>query len=157
MYNRNSAVEYARKWALGRNPKYANFDGMGGDCTNFASQCLYAGGCKMNNTPTFGWYYYSLNNRAPAWTGVQYLQNFLLRSAKDIGPHAKVVELNELDPGDLIQLGHNNNRFYHTLVVAKTNHNKNTNEIFVCSHTYNSIDRPLSSYIYDKAINLHII
>lgn len=66
MYNRNSAVEYARKWALGRNPKYANFDGMGGDCTNFASQCLYAGGCKMNNTPTFGWYYYSLNNRAPA-------------------------------------------------------------------------------------------
>jgi len=33
-YNRVKAVEYAHKWAFGRNPKYFNFDKLGGDCTN---------------------------------------------------------------------------------------------------------------------------
>ena len=60
-YNRQAAVAYAHRWAFGRNPAYSNFDGMGGDCTNFASQCLYAGTGIMNFTPTYGWYYLSLN------------------------------------------------------------------------------------------------
>ena len=71
-YNRQAAVAYAHRWAFGRNPAYSNFDGMGGDCTNFASQCLYAGTGIMNFTPTYGWYYLSLNDRAPAWTGVEW-------------------------------------------------------------------------------------
>ena len=41
-YNRQSAVEYARRWALGRNPAYYDFEGIGGDCTSFVSQCLYS-------------------------------------------------------------------------------------------------------------------
>lgn len=43
MYDRNKSVEYARKWALGRNPLYYNYDNIGGDCTNFISQCLFEG------------------------------------------------------------------------------------------------------------------
>ena len=42
-YDRQKAVAYARRWALGRNPAYFDFQDLGGDCTNFASQCLYAG------------------------------------------------------------------------------------------------------------------
>ena len=42
-YNRQRAVEYAKKWALSRNPLFADFTGIGGNCTNFVSQCLYAG------------------------------------------------------------------------------------------------------------------
>ena len=42
-YNRASAVAYARRWALSRNPLFTNFAGRGGDCTNFISQCVYAG------------------------------------------------------------------------------------------------------------------
>ncbi len=41
-YNRENAVEYAKIWAYKRNPKYYNFDPVGGDCTSFVSQCLYA-------------------------------------------------------------------------------------------------------------------
>ena len=41
-YNRRSAVEYAHTWAYGRNPAYFDYQRLGGDCTNFASQCLYA-------------------------------------------------------------------------------------------------------------------
>ena len=47
-YDRQSAVDYAKLWAKARNSRYMNFDGMGGDCTNFASQCLFAGTGIMN-------------------------------------------------------------------------------------------------------------
>ena len=57
MYNRERAVEYAHKWAFSRNPRYYDFQNIGGDCTNFASQVIYAGCGEMNYTPTFGWYY----------------------------------------------------------------------------------------------------
>ena len=39
-YEREKAVQYAKKWAYGRNPEYFNFDPIGGDCTNFISQCI---------------------------------------------------------------------------------------------------------------------
>ena len=42
-YDRQAAVAYAHRWAYLRNPAFYNFDKLGGDCTNFASQCLYAG------------------------------------------------------------------------------------------------------------------
>ena len=41
-YDRQKVIEYAKKWAYLRNPKYYNFDSVGGDCTSFASQCIYA-------------------------------------------------------------------------------------------------------------------
>ena len=86
-YNRENAVAYAKKWAYGRNPKYYDFSDLGGDCTNFASQCIYAGSGVMNYTPTYGWYYISVNNRAPAWTGVDELYRFLTTN-RGAGPRA---------------------------------------------------------------------
>ena len=86
-YNRANAVAYAKKWAYGRNPKYYDFSDLGGDCTNFASQCIYAGSGVMNYTPTYGWYYISVNNRAPAWTGVDELYRFLTTN-RGAGPRA---------------------------------------------------------------------
>ena len=77
MYNRQKAVEYAKKWAYSRNPQFYDFQDLGGDCTNFASQVIYAGCGVMNYTPVYGWYYISLNERAPAWTGVNQLYRFL--------------------------------------------------------------------------------
>ena len=77
-YDRKAVVAYARRWAFARNPQYYNFDRLGGDCTNFASQCLFAGCGVMNFTPTFGWFYLDLQNRAPAWTGVEYFYQFLM-------------------------------------------------------------------------------
>ena len=89
-YHRDLALRYAEKWAFGRNPKYYNFDNLGGDCTNFVSQCLYAGSGVMNYTPTFGWYYISLQKRTPSWTGVTYFYDFLI-SNKGAGPWASEV------------------------------------------------------------------
>lgn len=59
-YDRTAAVEYAHNWAYLRNPAYGKFDEMGGDCTNFVSQCLYAGCGVMNEQPDTGWYYHGM-------------------------------------------------------------------------------------------------
>ena len=55
-YDRRSAAAYAQRWAYFRNPDFLDFSDLGGDCTNFASQCIYAGSGVMNFTPTYGWY-----------------------------------------------------------------------------------------------------
>ncbi len=46
------------------NPAYKNFNSVGGDCTNFVSQCLYAGGLSMTDS----WYYKSGTNYTSTWT-----------------------------------------------------------------------------------------
>ena len=46
-YNSEKAAEYAQKWCDKRNRDYANYDNQGGDCANFASQCLIAGGLNL--------------------------------------------------------------------------------------------------------------
>ena len=78
-FDSSACIAYAKKWAYRRNPNYYNFDELGGDCTNFASQCLVAGGAVMNFTPVFGWYFNSLSDRAPAWSGVEEFYRFLTK------------------------------------------------------------------------------
>ena len=39
-YDRNAVVLYAHQWAYGRNPAFYDYEHLGGDCTNFASQCV---------------------------------------------------------------------------------------------------------------------
>ena len=43
-YNAAAAVKYARNWWNRRNPNYHDYSNEGGDCANFVSQCLIAGG-----------------------------------------------------------------------------------------------------------------
>ena len=150
LYNRRAAVDYARKWALGRNPVYYDFTGIGGDCTNFVSQCIYAGAGQMNYTPDTGWYFRSLYDRAAAWTGVEYLYVFLVMN-QSVGPFAVQVGRNEIVPGDVIQLGNDYGEYYHSLLVSEI-----FPEILVCAHTNDALDRPLSTYNYASARFLHI-
>lgn len=149
-YDRAAAVAYARRWALSRNPAFYDFEELGGDCTNFASQCVYAGSGVMNYTPVFGWYYISPNDRTPSWSGVEYLYNFLVNN-QSVGPFAREVSRYEAQPGDLVQLGRANGDFYHTPVIVAT-----APTILVAAHTYDALDRPLSTYNYYTARFLHI-
>ena len=89
-YDRAAAVWYAKRWAYGRNPVFYDYEHIGGDCTNFASQCVYAGSGVMNYEKDYGWYYINANNKAPAWTGVEYFYDFMTRSEETQGPVAEV-------------------------------------------------------------------
>lgn len=151
-YDRQAALAYAKRWAFGRNPAFYNFDKLGGDCTNFASQCLYAGSKVMNHTKVFGWYYYSTDDRTPSWTGVSYLYSFLIGN-KGAGPFAEETDINGVEPGDLVQLGTSAGRFYHCPVIVAVDND----EIYVAAHTDDAYMRPLSTYIYDQARFLHIL
>ena len=151
-YDRTAAYNYAKKWAFGRNPEFYDFSKIGGDCTNFASQCIYAGSGVMNFTPTFGWFYLSANDRTPSWTGVEYLYNFLVNN-EGVGPFAKEVPLNELEVGDIVQLGRATGDFYHSPVVVGFSRG----QLLVAAHSYVNFNKPLNSYIFEKARGFHIL
>ena len=149
-YNRKLAVEYARKWALSRNPAYYNYDKIGGDCTNFISQCLYAGKREMNYRG-YGWYYNNANNKSASWTGVEYLYKFLINN-KNEGPRGILIDKSDLEIGDIIQLSFDGIVYGHSLIVSEIS----GKEIKICAHTIDSKDRSLDSYIYKKIRFLHI-
>lgn len=149
VYDREAAVAYARRWALLRNPAYYDFEKVGGDCTNFASQCLYAGSGVMNFTPIMGWYYRSSRDRTASWSGVEYLYNFLV-SDRSVGPYARVVTQREAQIGDIVQLGRDGG-FYHSPVITAV-----TPTVLVAAHSFDALDRPLASYQYETARFLHV-
>jgi hypothetical protein len=151
-YRRERAVEYAKKYAFSQNPLFGNFRGIGGNCTNFVSQAIFAAGCVMNYTPTFGWYYISLDDRSPSWTGVDFFYNFMTEN-EDVGPFGRAATLDELEIGDVIQLGNNEDGFYHTLLVVGFN----GTDTLVSAQTNDAFDRPLSSYTYDFARYIKIL
>ena len=154
-YNRQKTVEYAKKWAYLRNPNYYNFDNVGGDCTNFVSQCIYAGSGVMNYNKKNGWYYLNGNNKSPSWTGVQYLYNFLIQN-RGIGPTGVKIEQKNLQIGDIAQLSFDEKFFSHSLIIVKIDNPKNIDNIYIAAHTNDAYNRKLSSYGAKKIRYVHI-
>ena len=151
-YDRINAVNYAINWATKRNPKYYNFDLIGGDCTNFVSQCIYAGTNTMNYTHVTGWYYNAINDRTASWTSVEYLYKFLINNNSE-GPFGVSVNKSDLSIGDVIELGRSTGEFYHSLIISDIINNK----IYVCSHTFDALNKPLSNYLFERARYIKIL
>jgi hypothetical protein len=106
----------------------------------------------MNYTPTFGWYYISLDDRSPSWTGVQYFYNFITENT-GVGPYGRAASLDEIEIGDVIQLGNNEDGFYHTLLVVGFD-----GEVpLVAAQTNDAYGKPLSEYEYDFARYIKIL
>lgn len=92
-YDRKAALAYAAKWYAGNNPAFIWFGknaqgqqssvGGNGDCANFVSQCLYAGGMPMKRTGNARdqWYYDTVggtyNAKSPSWSGAHELRRFI--------------------------------------------------------------------------------
>ncbi len=155
-YDRRAAVRYALNWAFARNPRFYDFEDIGGDCTNYISQCLYAGCGVMNYSQENGWYYINSNDRAPAWTGVNFLREFLLTN-RGTGVYGEQVPLSELRRADIIQLINREGRYYHTVFVSAIFEPATPENIFVCAHSVNARNRKLSTYNYADAAGFHII
>lgn len=156
-YDRQAAVLYAHQWAFGRNPLFYDYEYIGGDCTNFASQCVYAGSGIMNYTPTYGWYYIDANQKAPAWTGVEFFYNFMTRKEPSPGPVAVDTGIEDMEPGDVIQLSFKGISYQHTPVIVAITGPKTPDNILVAAHSYDADYRPLSSYEYRSIRFLHFL
>jgi hypothetical protein len=151
-YARERAVLYARKYALVRNPLFFSFAGIGGNCTNFVSQCVLAGSCVMNYTPIYGWYYLSTNRRSASWTGVEFFYNFMIENV-GVGPFGIEDTLERAEVGDIIQLQNEDGIFYHTVIISEIR----DGEIYICANSNDALDKPLSEYNYANLRVIHIL
>ena len=113
----------------------------------------------MNYTPTFGWYYVSPSDRAPAWSGVDELYSFLtgapdfVSANKGYGPFATDAKNAEaVEIGDVIQLADSQGSFYHSLIISDFT----PTDVLVCAQSNDALDRPLSTYNYASLRVLHI-
>ena len=106
--------------------------------------------------PNCGWYYAGINNRAPAWTGVNELYNFLINN-KGAGPRAVVVPLSEIREGDIVQIRFSGaDSFAHSPVVVRAGRGT-PGTVLVAAHTNDAYNRALNTYMYAELRPLHIL
>ena len=77
-YSKAACDAYAEKYGRTINNEYRWFEA---DCTNFASQCIYAGGLPQSAH----WYYNDANDYSRSWTVVQDLRDFIMNHTLSAG------------------------------------------------------------------------
>lgn len=134
-YNRKAAREYALKWAESSNASYYNYINEGGDCTNFVSQVLRAGGMefwgsKKNATDIGSWFYYSQNipNRTSTWTGANPFNQHFGKVHKRAYKYREYTVRDAIDnfeeisrsiyEGDIVQYSRPNNIAFHSQAIT---------------------------------------
>lgn len=142
-YDRMKAVKYADLWWNKRNPVYPVFEV---DCTNYISQCLYAGGMEMSGYPDKlkGWWF-----RKPSWSlswSVAHSMYWYLKQRTGNGV-TELATADELQLGDVICYDfEGDDTFNHTTIVtAKDSYGSP----LVNAHTDNSYHRP---WVYNDSL-----
>jgi cell wall-associated NlpC family hydrolase len=123
-YNRKSAVNYALKYGPEPNHHYQYFKiygNLGGDCTNFVSQCLYEAGIPMMRGNIAPWWYQDPETWSVAWVNSHSLY-WCLRIRYEnnlIGPKGKIVsDVSELELGDLIFYEDEHHQIDHSAIIT---------------------------------------
>ncbi|MFD3204319.1 amidase domain-containing protein, partial [Bacillus sp. LR_5] len=138
-YSVSKAQAYARKWYNGRNKNYANFTGSGGDCTNYVSQILYAGGKKEKQdssaepfwiTSTTSYWYSFINRKgigkafrqgraiSTSWVRVSDFGAYWART-QTVKTYSNVNDVvKNAKPGDVVQfMKKGRSTYFHTMFV----------------------------------------
>ena len=106
---------------------------------------------------TYGWDYIGPDQKAPAWTGVPYLYNFLTRKGPSVGPIGEPCGLEQLRQGDLIQLSFKGTEFQHSPIVVSVGNPATPENVLIAAHSYDADNRPLSTYEYREIRFVHIL
>ena len=144
-YARRDAVQYARRWALSRNRAYNDFTKGGGDCMNFVSQCLYAGGLPFKNN---GFEWHGLRGGSSfSWRGVDSFLK-LLKNYQQFGSPRLEFSCEEtpesLKTGDLVFTvaegvpGDIERNPSHVVILSHDYADKG--QLVVCGHTADQLD-----------------
>ena len=157
-FNRNLAVEYARKYAMSPNPDYPAFHS---DCASFVSQAMLAGGWTMigggNATdyrsdavwwwgkgqpitvPLIGATLKEAPIASHTWGGAANFSRFIRISRRGTA----AGDLSELQIGDVIQIAKGPTEPFHSMIV--TRRDAGTGKLYVSYHSTNRLDYPLDS------------
>lgn len=120
-YSRQEAVEYADRWWDSFNPEFEQFEV---NCTNYVSQCLFAGGAPINYTGKrgSGWWYKGYVNGTEQWSYSWAVSAALERhlTLSTSGLRATVVDRPEqLELGDVIIYDWDGDgRYQHSSIVT---------------------------------------
>lgn len=174
-YNATSAVNYARKYAKDHNTsEYPSFSLSGGDCTNFVSQCLYAGGKPMDGTCTTGgvyqntsdwfmkkfeyqdsWSYMVDYGYTTSWVNAGDFKSYWLSRCDDYSYEDDVDGIiSACAKGDIVQLCDENTRSpYHSIIITA----KSGNTAEYCAHSLDRIDYAVNESHMDSANNDFIV
>ncbi|MGG1638061.1 amidase domain-containing protein [Paenibacillus sp. FSL K6-3182] len=121
-YRRDLVAAYADRWWNEGNPAYELFEV---NCTNYVSQCIFAGNAPMNYTGKreTGWWYKGRNKGSEWWSYSWAVSNAItnyLTGSKTSGLRAEVVQsADELQLGDVITYDWNgDHRFQHSTIVT---------------------------------------
>ncbi len=149
-YDRDAAYTYMQTYIERRNEDWAIYDDAGGNCQNFGSQVLLAGGIPMDETGSAQWYWHGHDAQDYSWINVdlfwEYAQTnsgFGLAADTDCGYYTGQT-------GDILIMGDSDPR--HTTVITDTinDENGNTVDYLLCSNTSNYRNFPASAYYYTK-------
>lgn len=160
-----AAAGYARAYANNPNPVYPDYSNNGGDCTNFASQSVKAGGMavKAGGTTDAYWHHTSSGNRSPSWTSADFfmrhwtkvrLSSYYGRAysvriyTKDYVLKNKAAVESFLTLGTVIHyLDVSNSNAYHSHVISEIN----PSNVKFCSRSDPLVDASWYNYI-DESI-----
>lgn len=167
MYDRNTAVLYALKYGLNPNPSYKYmkpFETVGGDCSNFISQCLKAGGAPMAFGTLKPWWYErkGTNNVSDdtwslSWTVANSLYLCLkVRYEKKIWGLSgmEVDDINMLEEGDIIQYENSKGVIYHSAIITSFQAIPGGRAPLITQHSYDAVN---ITYIKPKASRMHLM
>lgn len=159
-YSRNSAVNYALTYGANPNPRYRYFkeyQQLGGDCTNFISQCLHAGGAPFDYNFKIQWWYNSSGSWSPAWAIAHSLYWYLKEKNRLDSPGLKGQEVSDirlLQTGDLIMYESYRNVIYHAAMITNIIKEGNSFTPLITQHTPEAVN---ISYIKPKAKKMHFM
>ena len=154
-YDREKALEYASKYVKKRNSQqWGVYDDFGGNCQNFGSQVLYAGGIPMDLVGPDIWKYYgdavdnssAQTGRSYSWTGAPVF-NVYAANNEGFGLVATVdANIYSAEAGDILQVGPRKGEISHTNVVIGTvSQDDQVIDVLFNSNTNNRINWPLSA------------
>ncbi|MBR1390481.1 MAG: amidase domain-containing protein [Lachnospiraceae bacterium] len=156
-YTASNATSYALQYALTPNSSYADFTNYGGDCTNFISQCLYAGGKSMHYGTAYSgncWYYTTSTNRSSTWTGASQFRNYVLSSNSQL--NMSTSSWSSVVNGDIIQLLSSGSA-YHSLIITGIAYGTYVrSDLLVCAHTTNRRHVSLQAYYSGTKAYYHV-
>lgn len=153
-YNRSLAVSYADQYWTNYNPAYTDFSGMGGDCTNFVSQCIRNGGAPDDTSGTQGsqwWYNLGTHARTPSWAGVDELYEYLMNNTNGGPKGTLTTNLYSVNLGDVIQIDRHSNGgdYTHTTIVTEIQY-EDIPYLYVNAHSSNQYHYYYDNYPGDK-------
>lgn len=143
-YDRDAASKYAQTYYHNRNDEWYDFSEEG-NCQNFASQALLAGGMRMDydgyDDDNDVWYYNNNGDYSSTWTGVPYFRDFCKEDDSVLVADAD-INIYYAEPGDIIQVGISS--VTHTTIVSRIVNG----HILLNSNSIDMKDFPLEAYTY---------